>query len=246
MQIKVRPKVRHFDPNIVDAASLFDACDGIAERLGRSKLTIDYAKLRECLDALRKRWEWRPASVNTILVSIDPSSEGQQRFQAMLKHSGFEIDAVHYRDTFVSPPPGRNPSEMTGKPIVSLASRIAYIAGLMARHEGLKPELLVVSHSFELCGPLTDLAHRLSDRDGKVGLAYFGSLLDYRWKAAGLFESQWLPGPLGGAGDATLAPAQRIGLKFFDLEPSCTELLGEEFPGTPHARVPAADGLNRF
>ena len=63
------------NPTVVDAASLFDASEVIVERLSR-RITVDYAKLRECLDAMRKDRGWRPASPNTILLSIDPDLRG--------------------------------------------------------------------------------------------------------------------------------------------------------------------------
>ncbi len=226
-----RPATSHFDPTIVDAASLFDACEVIAERIGRSKVTIDYTKLRETLDSLRREHEWRPASLNTILLSVDPGSEGQQRFQSMLRHAGFDPDVVHFRDSFVSVPPGRSVDEIfkrddgASKPktIASLAPRIAYIAGLMARHAD--PQFLVVSHSFELCGPLMDLSQRLEK--GKVGLAYFGSLMDHRWRGAGLFDG-------------------KLDVDFFDLDPHGDALLGVDLASRPSASVEARAGLSRF
>jgi hypothetical protein len=215
-----------FDPTIIDAASLYDASEAIAERFDR-KITLDYSKLRVCLDASREARGWRRASLNTILLSVDPNSEGQQRFQAMLRHSGFELDVLHYRDTFVSLPPGRSPSDKTGKPTVSLAPRIAYMAGLIARHS--EPQLLVVSHSFELYGPLSDLAHRV--RNGRVGVAYFASLLDYRWKAAGVLDSN-----RDTAG----------GVEFFDLDPSGSDLTGVDLAGTPSGSKEPRGVLSRF
>lgn len=212
-----------FDPTVVDAASLFGASEVIAERVGRTKITVDYAKLRESLDAARKEHGWRPALLNMILLSIDPTSEGQQRFLNMLRHSGFEPDVIHFRDTFVSVPPGRSPNEMSGKSVVSLAPRIAYIAGLMARHAD--SQFLVVSHSFELYGPLTDLRHRI--QNGRVGIAYFGSLLDYRWKAAGLFDG-------------------KLDLEFFDLDPYGDDLLGVDLGGRAGAATDVRTGLSRF
>ncbi len=210
------------DPTIVDAASLFDASEFIGERVGR-KVTLNYANLRERLDSLRKERGWRPAKPNWILLSIDPNSEGQKRFEGMLKHSGFEVDVVHFRDTFVSPPPGRSPSEVTGKSMVSLAPRIAYIAGLMAARADT--EFLVVSHSFELSGPLADLRHRIGN--GKVGLAYFGSLLDYRWKVAGLFDG-------------------KLGVDFFDLDEYGDHLMGIDLAGPQSGAADARAGLSRF
>ncbi len=211
------------DPTLIDAASLFDASEVIAERAGRAKVTIDYTKLRACLDSLRVEHMWRPATLNTILLSIDPNSEGQQRFQSMLRHAGFEPDVVHYRDTYVSVPPGRSPNEMSGKPVVSLAPRIAYIAGLMSRHPAA--HFLVVAHSFELFGPLSDLRHRMPE--GKVAIAYFASLLDYRWKAAGLFDG-------------------KVDIEFFDLDPFGDELLGVDLESGPSSTREARSAFSRF
>jgi hypothetical protein len=116
---------------------------------------------------------------------------------------------------------------MTGKPIVSFAPRIAYIAGLFARHPD--PHFMVVCHSFELYGPLMDLARRISA--GKVGLAYFGSLLDYRWKAAGLFERSDEGAPH---------------IHFFDLDPFGKELIGVDLSGGPSGTSDVRSGLSRF
>jgi hypothetical protein len=211
------------DATILDGASLFDAMEILGERFSRSQIKLDYGKLRQRLDALRREADWRPATLSTILLSLDPASEGQQRFMTMLNHSGFEPDVIHFRDAFASLPPGRSPGEAATKSQVSLAARIAYIAGLMLRHPD--PHFLVVSHSFELCGPLTDLARRLPK--GKVGLAYFGTLLDYRWKSAGLFDGQ-------------------LGIEFFDLDEWGQELVGIELISRPGAQSDARTGLARF
>jgi hypothetical protein len=45
------------------------------------------------------------------------------------------------------------------------------------------------------------------NNQARVGLAYFGDFLDYRWKQSGLFETQSL-------------------IKFFDLTEGSSELLG--------------------
>jgi len=211
------------NPTIVDAASLFYASEVIADRVGR-KVTVDYAKLREVLDSFRSQHGWRPASVNMALLSIDPASEGQQRFQSMLRHSGFEPDVIHYRDAFVSLPPGRSLTELRGDSIVSLCPRIAYIAGLMARHPD--PHFLVVSHSFELFWPLVDLTDRIGQK-GEVGIAYFGSLMDYRWKSTGLFDD-------------------KLNLTFFDLDPYGNEILGVDLIGRPNTTANGRSGLSRF
>ena len=216
------PSMSHH-ATVVDGASLFDAAEAIGDRFGRSKVTVDYTKLNERLANLRSLAGWNPATVSTILLSIDPSSEGQQRFQSMLKHAGFEPDVVYFRDAFVSLPPGRSPADASAKSTVSLASRITYIAGLMARYPS--SEFLVITHSFELHGPLLDLADRLNQ--GKVGLAYFGSLLDYRWRLAGLMDG-------------------KLNINFFDLDPYGHELVGVELVAKASDPQQFRSGLKRF
>jgi hypothetical protein len=221
------------DLTIVDGASLYDAAAFITESAARTKVTIDYSKLRERLNSLRREHGWRESTLNTIMLSIDPNSEGQQRFQSMLVHAEFEVDAIPFRDTFVSVPPGRSHTEVngTGKPVVSLAPRIAYIAGLMSKQSEKQPpekqlQILVVSHAFELYGPLVDVKQRLH-AGGRVGIAYFGRLLDYRWKVSGLLDHQ-------------------LGIEFFDLDAYGDELLGIELTGRARSSLEVTNGLSRF
>ena len=212
-----------FDATVFDGASLFDAAEAISERFGRSRITVEYSKLRQRLDAFRADAGWRPATVNSVILSIDPRSEGQQRFEAMLRHSGFEPDVLYYRDAFVSLPPGRSPNDGGPRSPVSVAARVAYIAGLMARYPAT--QFIVVTHSFELHGPLTDLAQR--NAEGKVGLAYFASLLDFRWRLAGLLDGN-------------------LGITFFDLDPYGQELVGIDLVGKEHEPGDSRLGLSRF
>lgn len=192
------------DATIIDGASLFGTTEAIAKRFDRSRVTIDYSVLHSCLDTVRKTAGWRPATSNTILLSIDPNSEAQQRFLTMLNHTGFSVDEVHYRDAFASLPPGQSPTnDSSFKSPVSLSARIAYIAGVISRQ--FDAHFLVVSHEFELFGPLVDLAKRL--RTGKVGVAYFRSLLDFRWTSAGLFDG-------------------KLGIEAFDLDEYSPQILG--------------------
>ena len=217
-------KANSLDTTVLDGASLFSAVEAIGDRFSRSRITLDYSKLRQRLDDCRLHARWRPACLNTMLLSLDPASEGQQRFTSMLEHSGIEPDVVHYRNAFVSLPPGKSPAESVAKSQVSLCARIAYICGLMVQHPD--SHFLVVSHSFELCDPLSDLARRIG-RHGKVGLAYFGSLLDYRWKATGVLDEQG-------------------GVEFFDLDNWGEDLLGVELIGRPDTRGGDRAGLARF
>ncbi len=215
---------------LLDGLSLFDTSEFIAQRHGVARAKFDHAKLKIRLDEIRRAAGWRPAETSVMLLSVDPESEGQQRFQASLQRAGFETDLCHYRESFVSLPPGRSPhessrgfAEKSDKPLASLATRIAFIIGLMARHE--ETNLLVVSHAFELCAPLVNLAKRVPK--GRVGIAYFASLLDARWRPAGLFDA-------------------RLPLKFFDLEPFGDELMGIDFTGHANAEGGDDTALNQF
>jgi hypothetical protein len=217
---------RALDVTVVDAASLFDAGEFLSEQFSR-RVTVDYPRLKELLDRIRVADGWRQSARTTILVSWDPNSEGQRKFHGMLQHAGFETDVSHYRDSFASLPPGRTPAEFSNnKPLKSFAARLAYIAGLMARYPD--SHFVVVTHSFELFPPLIDLARRFADEgNGKVGVAYFASLMDYRWKAAGLFET-----------DSTV--------KLFDLDPYGEELVGFELVRRGRAERDNQAGLSRF
>jgi hypothetical protein len=75
-----KPKSNSADPTIIDGPSLFEAAEIIAERFGRQRVTVDYPKLKQRLDAIRREQGWRPASSTTIMLSLDPASEAQQRF----------------------------------------------------------------------------------------------------------------------------------------------------------------------
>jgi hypothetical protein len=194
------------DPTIFDSNSLFDAAEFLAKRGKRERVNIDYTKLGACLEGWRATHGWRPSSMKSVLLATNPASDGQRRFIAILRQAGFTPDEIHYRDAFVSTPPGISPSEVSAEAMVeSLAARISYILGLVARHDDV--QVLVVSHAFELYGPLCDLARRFPK--GKVGLAYFRSLLDYRWRPI-VREDQ----------------IQSAGIQFMDLEPFARDLFG--------------------
>jgi hypothetical protein len=197
--------------NLADCSSLLEAGEAIAIAEQVEKVPVQYQKLFERLQAHRSESGWLPADVSIALVSVNEESEAQQRFTLMLQKAGFETDVSDYRDNYVSLPAGRKPADFYDqskerqrqRPLVSLASRLAYALGVLARHS--EPQVIVVSHAFELYWPMLNFAERNSK--ARVGLAYFSDLLDYRWKQAGLFESG--------------SP-----IKFFDLGEHSAELLG--------------------
>jgi hypothetical protein len=144
--------------------------------------------------------------MDLALVSIDTKSDTQGRFIAALERFGYTVDPIDFRHAFVSMPPGRHPGDDGERSIISIAPRIAYIAGLLASSPDA--QLLVVSHSFEIVAPLQDLARKA--QKGRVGIAYFASLIDFRFKTSGLLDRNLRQG----------------GVEFFDLEESLPELFG--------------------
>jgi hypothetical protein len=208
----VRPRPPQQNLNLVDCSSLLEAGDAIAAAQQLERVQVEYPKLLDRLVEERSRNQWAPADVSIALVSANEESEGQQRFTQMLKKSGFETDVSSYRDNYVSLPSGRKPTEFydqgkekRARPLVSLASRLSYALGLLARHP--EPQVVIVSHAFELHWPMLNFV--LRNERARVGLAFFGDLLDYRWKQAGLFEE-----------------SQRPKIEFFNLEERSSELLG--------------------
>jgi hypothetical protein len=204
---------------VIDGASMFGAGEIIAEREGVDRVNFDYDELKKILTDLCRSRSWRQGKKsgfdqNVIMVSTDPNSEAQSRFLSALERIGFDVDRMNFREIFVSLPPGRVPptgaERVAGdrtRGLVSMAPRITYLAGLLSRYKD--SQLLVVSHAYELFTPLHDFASRVSAGGGHVGLAYFGTLLDHRYRQTGMIEK----------GNAD-------GVEFFDLDPHISKLTG--------------------
>ena len=132
---------------LVDTASLFHAGAAIAAEFGGEKrLAPRYDALRRCLEKFRTDAGWPKANVSLALAAIDRSNLQQQRFIEALQRAGFAVWTRSTSAMFPSPPPSISRSEQEGHPAPSFAARIAYIAGLLARHS--EGSLLVVTHSF--------------------------------------------------------------------------------------------------
>jgi hypothetical protein len=203
-----RQQLRTGKVTLIDIPSIREATDTFAP--SEERVQTDFSRLKSIVAQARTDWtnrDWEPAELTVAAVSIDPKSEGQQRFTDMLRRH-FEVDASYYRENFVSTPPGRHPAEVFDRekglrPFTSVAPRLAYTVGRLAHHS--EPQVLVVTHCFELHYPLMHLAQ--SNKDARVGLAYFGSLLDHRWKLAGIFDRGYA-------------------ISFFDLDPFASEIFG--------------------
>lgn len=219
------------DINFVDCNALLEATEAVAAAERIDRVQFSYPALKNVLRSFRSG-DWRRSQLDIALVSADRSSEGQQRFAAMLDREGFEADVSYYRDNFVSLPPGRQPADLFDpekkqRPLISLATRISYSLGLLARHPA--PQVLVVSHSFEMYWPMLNFVER--NPAARVGLVFFGSLLDYRWKHTGVLDSD--------------SP-----VKFFNLDAHSADLLGGvDLTGNTVRATPRAatsTGLNRL
>jgi len=211
--------------DILDGISLHDLQETLTDRYSK-KVAINYSALKDVLASLRRSKGWQPANTSIVHLSADPDSGGQQRFQSMLGHSGFSCEAVGYRETYVSLPPGRTPAEVNSKPVASFAARLAYIAGMMVKYVNVStPQVLFVTHAFELCDPLTHLNLHFSKPT--FGLAYFSSLLDHRWKAVGLLDG-------------------KLGIPFFDLDVHSRALIGIDLSSAATLSTDRSQAFTRY
>jgi predicted alpha/beta hydrolase len=213
---------------LVDTASLFHAGEAIATEFGGEKrLAPRYDVLRRRLEHFRAEAGWPRAHLNLALAAIDRDNLQQKRFVEALQRAGFAVDDVDFRETFPSQPPSLSRRETDGRPTASFTARIAYIAGLLARQP--EASLLLVSHSFELYGPLLDLSHRL--KGGCVGVAYFRCLLEYRWQRVEAVQQ---------------SAVATDGFRFFDLDAFGEEVFGVNIATKTGSAREVRAGLDRF
>jgi hypothetical protein len=206
--------------NVIDCSSLFAIADATAKLHGDQRYNLNYGALLQRLADARREFGFALAETNLAIVAVDPSSEPQKRFVDALLRMGYEVDTVDFHDAFVSLPPGQLPGEDSGyRGIISLAPRIALLAGLLAKD--LDSQLVVVTHSYDVWWPLQMLARRLN-RNGGVGLAYFSTLLDFRLRRTVML----IPTSNG------RIPASNgsNGVQWHDLQDSLYELLGAREP----------------
>jgi hypothetical protein len=193
--------------SVCDCPSLFSASEAIAKRFDIQRASLDYGVLRRQMASIRSQYGWGPSEMDLAIVSIDSKSDTQARFIAALERFGYTVDPVDFRHAFVSMPPGRQPGEDGERSVISVASRITFLAGLVARSSDA--QLLVVSHSFEVFPALQELARRTPH--GRVAIAYFSSLIDFRYRSTGILDRKGAP---------------QGGVQFYDLEEALPELFG--------------------
>jgi hypothetical protein len=113
-------------------------------------------------------------------VSVDPNSEPQRRFVHAAGVAGIAVDALEFRDTFVSI--GTGSMESAGKPISTLSPPLSFALGALAAKPS--PSAVVFSGSFELAYALGSFA----GNNGKVVLAFWRSCIDQRFFARDFFD----------------------------------------------------------
>lgn len=192
---------------VYDGPSLYAASEAIAKRFDQQQAKLDYAELKRLAGHCHARDGRGPSQMDLAIVSVDRKSDSQDRFTTALERLSFTVKRVDYRNAFVSVPPGRHPGDNGERSVISLASQITYIAGRLSHVPDA--QLIVVSHSFEILEPLQDLARNATK--GLVGIAYFSSLIDFRFQTAGFLDPK---------------PHQQGGVRFYDLDRSLNELFG--------------------
>lgn len=188
--------------NLLDGSALFCACETIAEKNNVEKININYTNLSKVLRDFRKENNWPDATDSSIMLAINLESDRQIRFCEMLKTSGFIPHPVEFRNAVISNPAGKAIPPQFKKVMCGFTTSLAYSMGLLSRQAN--SSLIIASHAFELYEPLYDFVNR----GGKACLAFFGSMLDYRWHNTDLFIADNSP------------------LQFLDLEEFSKGLVG--------------------
>lgn len=215
------------DPTLYDFASLYQLGEAAAASSGREKPTLNLRPLRKAADQAREALGMRPATTHLAVIAADTAPESPAaRFVGAVRAAGFDTVVTDFRNAFPSLAPGQSMSEATGRNTTSLVPQISYILGTLSSHcrPEAQPHILVISHAFELLGPLADLA----DRGAKVGLAFVRSGLDPRWER--LRQGDRFKGSE---------------IRFFDLDEFAEELVGNGLPGSA-SPVAQAARLSQF
>ncbi len=187
---------------LVDAASIHHMLAAIAQRTTHEHLRMNFPALSRCLRDYMTTLDANARQLQaTVFAAVDPSSEAQQRLAQSWTVAGFRFLGIDFRACSMSAPPTEPSLRVTTSHMVA---PICYALGTLRRYD--KPTVIVLGHSFEYAGPLSELAKE----GATVGLACFRSVLDPRWEKSGL----------------VLAPKAPI--RFFDLDDASKDLIGVE------------------
>ncbi len=165
--------------SLTDGQSIFSGIPRLSQSFGSKGL--NYNHLRQVIDDQRETAGLGRSQIHVASFSCDPTSSTQQRFQTAVSHAGFKVDPVDYRIATVTTNPEPIETNAIPQRIQSLAPRLSNLIGRLSHRDNLR--LLVVSNCFELFDSLNELAERPNTQ---VGLAFFSTLLDDRWRRVGL------------------------------------------------------------
>lgn len=173
--------------NICDGLSLFEVAERLSEEHSVGRPALDYGVLHEVLEELRADAGWKPSQQSFLQLSYDPrladdprKASGQQRFLEAIGRTQFKVDPIDFRSLYVSVAPGIDPKQLNVRPVQSIASRLAYTVGRLARHKDA--QVLIVTHGYELAYPLIQM--KRAAPGARVALAHFEAYIDRRWMHA--------------------------------------------------------------
>ena len=163
---------------------------------------------RDCFELLRESREslgFSPAENCLAFASVDPDSEGQDRFITAISRLDILVEPINFRDASVTLPI-REGDKSERHYVRTLAPDITLILGLLlgrAEERKSKPSAIIVTRAFELFRALEFFV----DRGGEAAIAFFRRYMDPRFGLAGLFETS-------------------SKIRFIDLEPHSERILG--------------------
>jgi len=214
--------------NIYDCGSIFAVVESLKPPASVASLSadgarspnFDYQASKAILEKARGDLQFGPAQSALAVATIDPDSDGQQRFVKALGHLDILVECVDFRHATVTAPLWSDGERQEQKYLTTLGPSIAYVLGLMAGRNS--PEVVIVTRVFEVYEPLLDF---VTVRGGKAAVAFFRRFLDPRWAINGLFDTD---GPV----------------KFIDLDPSSEELLGVDVKQLDAIRTRRPKGIS--
>lgn len=207
---------------LLDCQSIFQLVDRLRSQFppteDKGKLpSFDYRVATEFLDKERQSLGFGPTHREIAFATYDPDSDAQSRFFAALGHRGILVEPIDFR---IATPTFPIASEFERIEFRSVMSQVTYALGLLAGRDS-PAEVVVVTRCFDVFAPLLDLVR---ERKGKAAIAFFKRFLDGRWASQGLFDPDFA-------------------IKFIDLEPVSSELLGVDLNELTPTKRFATKGL---
>jgi hypothetical protein len=213
---------------VFDCQSVFQVIERLRERRIKASddddvsrtATFDYSAAAAFINDGCNTIGFQPPQKTLAFLTQDPTSELQSRFVTALQHRGILVEPVDFRQTTPTLPLSLEHEPHEAK-INTLAPQIAYTLGLKAVEHA---EFVIVSRCFEIFGPAMDF---VTNRGGKIAVAFFRRFLDSRWGINGLFDPE--------------SP-----IKFIDLEIAIRPILGIELKDLGDSKTIRKGGLSAF